>query len=155
MRPMKLLVLILVVTILIGGCRKKDDPSRGNALLNQRQGDTQFETAEDPPISADTHFAAGQLAESQDQLVRAVQQYQAALRVDPKHQASMYRLGEVYTQMKMYPQAIESWRNYIKTTKGAAAGYSNLALTYEFARQLADAEETHRAAIERDPKDQR
>jgi Tfp pilus assembly protein PilF len=155
MRAMKILVLMVVATLLVGGCRRKNDPSRGNGGLSQREGDEKFETAQDPPIKAETHFAAGQLAESQDQLPRAVEQYKAALKVDPQHQAAMYKLGEVYTQLKMYPEAIEAWRSYIKATKGAAAGYSNLALTYEFARKLKEAEEAHRNAIEKDPADQR
>ena len=154
MRAMKLLVLLLVVAMLVGGCRKKNDPSQGNARLN-READEQFEAADDPPITADTHFAAGQLAESQDQLARAIEQYQAALKVDPKHQPSMYKLGEVYTRLKMYPQAIQSWQSYIKATKGAAAGYSNLGLTYEFAKQLKEAEQAHQTAIAREPTDQR
>jgi cytochrome c-type biogenesis protein CcmH/NrfG len=41
--------------------------------------------------------------------VGAVEQYREALKIDPKHQPSLYRLGMIYTQQKAYPQAIETW----------------------------------------------
>jgi tetratricopeptide (TPR) repeat protein len=144
-------VVIVAVAVLVGGCRKKNDPNaRGGQVA---LGDsTQFESAEDPPISADTHFAAGQLAESQDQLPRAVDQYQAALKVDPKFQPAMFRLGTVQTQAKMFPEAIATWQKYIKATGGSAAAYNNLGFTYELARQPKEAETAYKQAIAKDPK---
>src|SRR5678815_3389161 len=145
------IILVMSVAVLVGGCKKNNDPSKreGRVALGDN---TQFESAHDPPISAETHFAAGQLAESQDQLPRAIDQYTLALKVDPKYQPAMFRLGTVQTQAKLFPEAIATWQRYIKETKGSAAGYNNLAFTHELARQPKEAEANYHQAIAKDPK---
>jgi protein O-GlcNAc transferase len=146
-------LIVVAVAVLVGGCKKNKDPHGQSGQV--KLGDsTQFENAQDPPISADTHFAAGQLAESQDQLPRALDQYQAALKVDPKFQPAMFRLGTVQTQLKMFTEAVATWQRYIKATGGSAAGYNNLGFTHELARQPKEAEAAYKQAIAKDPKDQ-
>jgi len=151
---------IVIVAILAVGCsstkKNPDDVRR----LSQREADalatenSQFETANDPPISADTHFAAGQLAEAQEQPGRAIDQYKATLKVNPNYHAALFRMGDLYTQMKMFPDAIDTWQRYIKLTNGAAAGYNNLGFTYEMARDPKNAEAAYKRGIARDPRDQ-
>ncbi len=125
----------------------QDDADRLNAS-NQKFASMD----KDPPLTAPTHFAAGQLAESQGAYEQAIQQYREALRIDPKNEPSLYRLGVVQTQLRQYPQAIETWKHYVALTKGSAIGYSNLAFCYELSGDNADAEKTYQQAISRDPK---
>src|SRR5437870_3461293 len=56
-------------------------------------GSSKFDNAQDPPFKAQTWFAAGQLAESQGNSAAAIKHYEQALKLDPKHQPSLYRLG--------------------------------------------------------------
>jgi tetratricopeptide (TPR) repeat protein len=111
-----------------------------------------FENSEDPPFTADTRFAAGQLAESQNQQANAIAQYREALKIDPKHQPSIYRLAVLYTQARQYPQAIETWKQYVRATNGSATAWSNLAFCYELADQPQEAEQAYKTGI--DPNDQ-
>ncbi len=127
--------------------------SKGDAdsMAAQR---SRFDSAEDAPFTAQTHFAAGQLAESQGAAAMALERYAAALKQDPKHLPSLYRTGVLYTQLRQYPQAIETWRKYIAASGNDATGYSNLAFSYELAGQAADAESAYREGIAKDPSNQ-
>ena len=57
-----------------------------------------FESSEDPPLTADTRFAAGQLAENQGATANAITQYTEATKLDARHQNSWYRLGVLHAQ---------------------------------------------------------
>ena len=115
---------------------------------------SQFDTAKDPPLSADTHFAAGQLKEEEGSYELAIQQYQAALKIDPNHLPSLFRMGLVYSQLKRYPEAIESWKHYIAATHESAAGYSNLAYCQELSGDAQGAESSYQTGLQRDPNSQ-
>ena len=110
-----------------------------------------FESSEDPPLSADTRFAAGQLAESQGATAQAVAQYTEALKINPNHQNSWYRLGVLYAQTRQFPQAIDAWQHYVKATNGAAAAYGNLGYCYELSGDAASAERAFQKGVQRDP----
>src|SRR5262245_23638697 len=111
--------LLAVVAMLIGGCSANNGSGGGFQGVTNNQANemnaarAQFERSEDPPINADTHFAAGQLAETQGNFVQAIHQYELALKQNPKHVPSLFRLGLVLSQQKNYPAAIEAWKNYI------------------------------------------
>ena len=111
-----------------------------------------FETSQDPPISAETHFAAGQLAETQGDTAGAVKQYQETLKLDPKHKRALYRQSVCFSQLKKFPEAVASWKKYIEATGGEANGYSNLGFCHELAGQTDEAETAYLRGIERDPK---
>ncbi len=113
-----------------------------------------FETAQDPPINANTHFAAGQLAEVQDQPAKAIEQYKAALKLKPDLLPAMFQLGSLYTQMGLYPEAIETWQKYVTATKGSAAAYSNLGFCYELAHKPDEAEEAYKKGVASNPHEQ-
>jgi tetratricopeptide (TPR) repeat protein len=124
----------------------QDDADRLNS------GRSHFDATKDPAFTPATRFAAGQLAESQGAPQAAVAQYDEALKLDPKHQPSLYRLGVVCAQLKMYPQAIEAWKRYVEATNGSPAAYGNLGFCYELAGRMTDAEAAYQKGIERDPK---
>ena len=130
---------VCVLSLAIAGCNSNKDSAAGVKGLSQDEADamnssrSKFDTPGDPAFTADTRFAAGQLAESQNVPGAAVEQYREALKIDPKHQPSLYRLAMVYTQQKAYPQAIETWRRYLAVTNNSANAYSNLGFCYELA----------------------
>jgi tetratricopeptide (TPR) repeat protein len=162
------MLFLLLCFAMIGGCHNKNDPnnpdktsrskSKADQKLEQAQREAhqkpdKFETSEDPPLNADTHFAAGQLNESQGNFDRAIAQYQQALKLDPNHKAALFHLGACYTQAQRYNEAIATWQRYLKATNYSPAAYNNLALCYEQAGKLEEAEKTYKAGIEKDPAD--
>lgn len=110
--------------------------------------------APEPELNANTRFAAGRLAESQEKFDCAIMQYEQALRLNPNHVPSLYRLGVVQTKMKAYDKAEEAWKSYIKVTKGLASGWSNLGFCYEMAGNIPAAEAAYKKGIEKDPKNE-
>jgi protein O-GlcNAc transferase len=143
---------------LSAGCGgNKDVDNKGVPRHTQqlvKPEDRQFEQAKDPPLTANTHFAAGQLAETQGNLTVALEQYARALKIEPKHEASVFRTAIVYSRMGQHPQAIATWKRYIELMKTSAAGYSNLGLAYELAGERDHAEVAYRRGIDLDPKNQ-
>jgi tetratricopeptide (TPR) repeat protein len=143
----------LGVVAFLCGCQpnNKAEAIRASGSAKPTVADLKFESSEDPPIKARTHFAAGQLAEDQKDFNRAVEQYWAAVKIDPKYKAALYRLGVVYCMLQHYPDAVVAWKLYIKATDGDATGYSNLGFCHELAGHYADAEEAYRHGIEKEP----
>lgn len=123
-----------------------EDATEMNARRNA------FESSEDPPINANTRFAAGQLAESHGALPQAIKQYAEAVKIDPKHQGGWFRLGVLYTQTKQFPKAIGAWEQYIKLTNGDANAYSNLGYCHELQGNRDAAEAAYRKGVARDPR---
>ena len=155
MRANVWLAMSLCVAI-TGGCASKNKDAISN--LPTKQANTlnadhnRFETGEDPPFTAPTHYAAGQLAESQNAFAQAVAQYEAAVKLEPDHKMALFRLGVLYARFREYPKAIESWQRYIKASNQDPTAYSNLAFCYEIAGRLDDAEKTFKQGLARDPK---
>jgi tetratricopeptide (TPR) repeat protein len=151
---MKKLSLSIVTLAAFGvaGCANHNNNNKTPTASAKPPVDTKFETMQDPPIKAKTHFAAGQLAESQGKFSKAVEQYWEAVRLEPKYKDPLFRLGVVYCQLKHYPDAIVAWKQYLKATDGDPTGYSNLGFSYELSGQHDEAEKAYRHGIERDPK---
>ena len=145
----------LAAAISVGGCAgSKDGRGRsGTAPAGAGGGgDQRFETTRDPAISPETRYAAGELAEGRGAYAQAAEQYRQALRRDPNHLPSLFRLGVVYAEMKNYPQAIDVWKRYVAATADSAAAYSNLAFCYELAGRPDDAEAAYARGIRKDPR---
>jgi len=150
--------LVLVLGAGLSGCGGGD----GGAVKGMSKGEaqrlnaqrSQFERGDDPPFTADTHFAAGRLAEAQGAFPQAVAQYQAALKLEKAHRPALYRLGALYAQLGQYPDAIGMWERYIKATGQDATGWSNLAYTYELAGEPRKAEEAYLKGIGVDAKNE-
>ena len=137
------------------GCAKDSQ----NDAMNREDGRlaaarAKFEESERKPISADTRFAAGQLAEGQGDIGNAIAQYQAALKINPKHAASLFRMACIYTGQRNFDEAIETWRRFIAATNNGATGYSNLGFCYELAGRPTDAETAYKTGITREPTNQ-
>lgn len=111
-----------------------------------------FGSMKEPALNPDTRFAAGQLAESEDRADCAIIQYEQALRLDPKHVPSLYRMGVVLTKLKRFDAAVAMWNRYIEATGGIASGYSNLGFCYEMAGNVDAAEEAYKKGLAIDPK---
>jgi tetratricopeptide (TPR) repeat protein len=147
----------LILVVIVGCASKKDQPGRITGVSSKQAAEMEgrrspFESSEDPPFTATTRFAAGQLAESQGALPQAIAQYVETVKLDPSHQGAWFRLGVLYARAKQYPKAIDAWEHYVKATDGAAAAYSNLGFCHEVAGDAARAERAYRQGIERDPK---
>jgi tetratricopeptide (TPR) repeat protein len=151
-------IVISAATCLLAGCAAKNDPSSGISKVPRDQADdmtahhARFDNAKDPKPTAPTHFAAGQLAESQGATGQAILQYQRAAVADPRHLPSFYRLGVLYAQAQAYPDAIHAWNHYLKVSGNDATAWSNLGYCHELAAQLLKAEEAYRQGIARDAK---
>jgi tetratricopeptide (TPR) repeat protein len=126
----------------------------GSQASDMNAARSKFESSNDPPLTAETHFAAGQLNETQGNPVSAVQQYEEALKINPNYTQAMFRLGLLYSQLKQYPQALATWKRYTEATNNSAVGYSNLAFCQELSGDLGSAEQSYMMGIERDPKNQ-
>jgi len=108
--------------------------------------------AKTPAVTANTRFAAGQLAESQGNFDNAIHQYNVALELDPKHLPSLCRLGVVYAEQKNYKKSIETWKRYIVASGDAGYAYGNLGYCYELAGMPNLAKATYQKGIDRDSK---
>lgn len=110
-----------------------------------------FERSGDQPITPDTFYAAGQLAEAHDAIAQALEQYDKALKLDPNHAASLFRVGVLYAKARQYPQAIAAWQRYLKITDGDATGFANLGFCQELAGRSDEAETSYLHGIKKDP----
>jgi tetratricopeptide (TPR) repeat protein len=143
-----LLLAATLLALLITGCSStqpaqsgRDNPTPGGDAPVTNQ-----------PINTETHFAAGQLAESQNNAPAAIGQYQEALKINPNHLGSLYRLAVVYAQIKKFPEAIEIWNRYVKATNGSATAYADLGFCQELAGDPDKATTAYQAGIAADPK---
>lgn len=147
----------LILPVMLTGCASSSNDATVKGLSSNdadklNSDRSPFDSSKDPPISADTRFAAGRFAEVQGQYPAALGQYSEALRIDPKHEPSLYRLGVIQAQMKQYGQAVDTWKRYIAATNGSATGYSNLGFCYELSNRTEEAEAAYRTGISKDPK---
>ena len=148
-----------LAAVLAGGCSDMNNSDK-TASADQHQSFTSsdaptadFDRGPEPQVNPDTHFSAGRLCESQGHLDCAEIQYEQALRLNPKHIPSLYRMGVVLTKDKKYDQAVAIWKRYIDATGNLASGYSNLGFTYEMAADADNAEKAYKQGIEIDPRD--
>lgn len=151
----KVWMFVAVAAVVAAGCAKDDKtnvPRHPSAIPTD--GDVRFEQAREPDPTANTRFAAGQLMESQQRYAAALAQYKAALELDPKHQPTLFRLAQLYSQLGQHDDSIATWKRYIRVTDQPATGYSNLGYACELAGRPAEAEEAYRKGIEIDPRNQ-
>jgi tetratricopeptide (TPR) repeat protein len=138
---------LLLSALLVVGC--KTTPT--NTVAADRRLPDPEETHPDAPITANTRFAAGQVAESQGDMQRAITQYEAAARLDHTASVPLLRLGMIYTRQGEFDLAVGAWNRYIQATKGDASGYCDLGYTLELAQRFAESEAAYKTAIQKAP----
>jgi tetratricopeptide (TPR) repeat protein len=157
MKSRRVWVASLAVVSVLGGCGNADRPAV-RAVSSHTAGELNARNArfegEDPPFTAQTHFAAGRLAETQGAPGAALGQYAAALSLEPNHLPSLYRVAIVYSNAKAYPQAIAAWERVIEASAGEAGAYGNLAYCHELAGNADAAERAYQQGIAIDPRNE-
>jgi tetratricopeptide (TPR) repeat protein len=146
---------ILIASAALVGCASHSNSPYQSLSQGQVDKLNAAHSAEDPepkPLTADTHFAAGQVAETQNDPNNAINQYKEALKLDANHLPSLFRLAVLYCKLKQFDDATATWKQYIKATHDSGDANSNLAFCYELAGQPLQAEETYQHGIARDPK---
>lgn len=139
-----------------GGSKNQSNirPNNASSSVDTQRPANDFETrTKDPALTAQTHFAAGQLAETQHAPQRAIEQYRKALTKEPNHVPTLYRLGILHSKLHQHQEAISVWTKYVKAAGGTPAAYANLGFAYELAGRITDAENAYLKGIKLDPKD--
>ncbi len=140
------------LVVVLSGC------SHGNNGISAVGGDdanalnaqhSRFEQESDPDLTAQTRFAAGQLAESNGNIPAAIEQYHQALKVDPNQTASLYRLAVLQTRQKQFGEAVTTWETYLSATNDPA-GYANIGFCWDLAGRPEKAEAAYKKGIEAD-----
>jgi len=139
--------LLAILSVLLVGCAQTPHEEQHSSVL---QGTTL--DSHEPPVQAETHFAAGQFAESQKNQPAAIAQYNQTLKMNPKHLGALYRLGVLYAQSREFPKALEIWTSYVKANEGSADACANLGFCHELAGHPDQAETAYKLGLNRDPK---
>jgi len=150
------LVCACVIAGLAGGCQgpSPDAAKAGGNGWSQTQGPKDLLSGAAVPerdVLPRTHYAAGRLHESQNQLERAVEQYRAAVTLDPKYVDAYNGLGVCLTRLGRYREAEEQFVKAIELAPDRAHLRNNLAFCYISQRRWADAEAELRNALELKP----
>jgi len=143
---MKKTIGCLVLSLFLVGC-----DASNNHMANGPHPDDAIKNV---PLTADTRYAAAQLAEAKGAFDQAIVQYQEAIKLDPKHLKSIYALACLQVQVRQYNAAIETWNRYVKVTNGSAQAYCDLAYAEEWAGKASAAKADYERAIKKDPKDE-
>jgi len=151
-----ILVCACVIAGLAGGCQSPspDAAKAGGNGWSQTQGPKDRIAGAAVPerdVLPRTHYAAGRLHESQNQLERAVEQYRAAVTLDPKYADAYNGLGVCLTRLGRYREAEEQFVKAIELAPDRAHLRNNLAFCYISQRRWADAEAELRNALELKP----
>ncbi|HEX8915529.1 MAG TPA: tetratricopeptide repeat protein [Humisphaera sp.] len=155
-RPARFLTVLLAAALFpwLAGCGGGGGNSQQltnadkEAALRPRDD---FEAGKQVPITADTHVAAGRFAEAAENFPQALDQYQKALAMSPRHQEALFRTAVVHVKMKNLPAAVETWTKYVAATNGDATAYANLGFAYELSGRTSEAESAYQKGVRRDP----
>ncbi|MEQ8791551.1 MAG: tetratricopeptide repeat protein [Pirellulaceae bacterium] len=102
-------------------------------------------------INPEVYTQAAQLCEQQGNIDGAIEQYQQALAVDPKHQKSLVSLAQLYAQQSNYEQATISYRRALEVDPRDAKALLGLARLYARQEDYTNATTTYRQAIQAHP----
>lgn len=143
----RLFIPVAIFAATLTGCAKNG----ANYTPPPSDGILADDSIKNQPISSDTRFAAGQLAEVRGDNEAAIMQYKRCLLNNRNDVRAIYRLGCVYALVGKYAESIDMWHRYQKLTNDSATGYSNLAYTEELAGKPAEAEFDYKQGINKDP----
>ncbi len=148
--PVRTTIFLLATLATVAGCEHTVSTVHEAPMTPAAVAD-KFDTVPTPPVAAQTHFAAGQLAESRGDLDAAEGQYRAAIKLLPDDADALYRLGMILTAERK-PDAVSIWQQYVHATGGTAAAYSDLGFALDLAGRPGEAEEAFHKGVLQDPK---
>lgn len=146
-----------VVVLLSPGCQQPQGTAQDRAKQQNRSASPKAAEAVDPAlvetpkIEISTYVAAGRLHESQGRLVEAVQQYQFALKEDPKNVELLGRMGMLYDRMNNGAMAERMYLEALQLAPNDARLHNNLAFSCILRKKWKDAEGELTRAIELAP----
>ena len=80
---------------------------------------------------AKAHYVSAQIADAQSNTALAVQELEAARRLDPQSYQYNYELGRKYFEQKKYPQARSCFEQAVKANPQSEAAFFNLGITHK------------------------
>jgi len=139
---------------LVAGCQLfEKKPTSGFSMDKTYVPDPAIDNP--PPINAQTHLAAGMVAEQSRDMNQAESSYRAAVKAEPNNQSAVFSLARVLNATRKFDEAIPLWEQLVRLSRGSADSYSNLGYTYYVAERDSDAELAFRRAISVDPNHRR
>jgi len=93
------------------------------------------------PLSADEHVRLGGIYDAQGKIELARDQYQAAVKQDPKHGRAWALLGDTAVRLKDYPVSAKAYKKALKLDPQNGDLHNNLAWVH--VQQDEDLEEAH------------
>lgn len=137
-------VTATVIVITLIGCMTTEDQTSPGALPRSR-------TDVEPRLSASTYMAHGHLLERQGNFVRAAEQYQKALELNPNLVAARSRLGITLNKLGQHVEATRQFRRAIEQQPNDAMLYNNLGFSLYLEGELTEAETVLARALELRP----
>ncbi len=83
------------------------------------------------PVTADSEFLAGCLAEKEGRVERAINAYESALELDPRHSESAFKLGNLFDRIGDDDLAVENYLMCADIWPHYLPGVMNLGVLYE------------------------
>ncbi len=82
-----------------------------------------------------------------DQLLKAIEAYQQAIRINPEYTNAWYNLGIAYDDSNQFPKAIEAYQQAIRINPQDADAWNALGIAYDDSNQFPKAIEALQQAI--------
>jgi Tfp pilus assembly protein PilF len=137
---------MFVIAMTVAGC------SSDNQTGVQRAPEPlEITDAPMPQINFETYVAAGDLAASRGQHVRAAEQYDKAAALRPDDTQVLRKLALAHTHNGQMTPAVAAWKKYFVATNESAESFGSLGYAYELAGNPTEAEKTYLAGIKKHP----
>lgn len=139
--------VLVMIGMLLVGC----EASSPRTQREDRPDIESIQDAPEPTINFQTYVAAGDLAVTRGQPVRAAEQYEKALSVRPKDSGVIKKLALAYTSAGQTTSSIDAWKRYMDATQQSADAYGSLGYAYELAGNPNEAEKIYKEGVARHP----
>jgi len=140
-------------TILIAGCASHNN-TPGWARQSSRYAPTSLSQGlpeKMPDILPQTHYAAGQLFESQGEYDKAIEQYRKVIAVNHNFASAYHRLGLALGSIGRHDEAVDAIGKAVELKSENSVYHNNLAYEFMYMNRWDDAEHELRIAIELQP----
>lgn len=146
----------LVALSLIGaGCSSASKSKSGQALATEGETDRDIAVLTQEQLEkraeAHAHFLMGLSHEQNQQMTKALEEYEQALAGDPQNEALAVDLSRRYLQRKEYDKAIAVLKTAAREQGASGVMYARLSLIYLQQGNTNAAVDASRTAIKRDP----